>query len=158
VRAVDWVAADRRFDLFRDVDALVVSHRDGLETWLSLRTRVLDAVAAGCPVIVSEGGETAELLRRYGVGVTVPPGDASALSRALRIVLETGEETVAPKGGSERLIEEMSWPRVLEPLARFCRDPWRHPTRQAVRAGAIGERVRTVLRDVRSAIRPGRER
>jgi glycosyltransferase involved in cell wall biosynthesis len=153
VRAIDWVAADRRFDLFRDVDALVISHRDGPETWLSLRTRALDAVAAGCPVVVSDGGETAELLRRYGVGIVVAPGDAAAMAAALRNVLERGSGPATPHEATHELVEHMSWQRVLQPLARFVRNPWRHSTRQAVQAPTVGDRLRTIARAVGSSMR-----
>ncbi|HEX2253820.1 MAG TPA: hypothetical protein VHQ65_11185, partial [Thermoanaerobaculia bacterium] len=56
VRCFDWVASDRRYDLLRDVDVLAAPHRPSLETRLSLRTRFLDAAAAGCPVVVTAGG------------------------------------------------------------------------------------------------------
>lgn len=148
VRAIDWVPAVRRFDLFRDVDALVVSHRDGPETWLSLRTRVLEAAAAGCPVIVSDGGETAELVRRYRVGVTVRPGDAEAMASALRGVLEPEASSGVRSESRDRLNADFGWERALEPLARFCRDPWRHPTSRSVGRGSIGERLRGALRTI----------
>ena len=63
VQVLDWVPAERRYDLLRDVDLLVAPHRPSLETRLSLRTRFLDALAAGCPVVTSEGGTIARLLR-----------------------------------------------------------------------------------------------
>jgi glycosyltransferase involved in cell wall biosynthesis len=53
VLALDWIEADRRYDLLRDVDALVATHLPSLETRLSLRTRFLDALAAGCPVVTA---------------------------------------------------------------------------------------------------------
>jgi glycosyltransferase involved in cell wall biosynthesis len=83
VRALDWVPAERRFDLLRDVDLLVAPHRPSLETRLSLRTRFLDALAAGCPVVTTEGGVMSRLLREHGAGWVVPPGDAPALARAI---------------------------------------------------------------------------
>ncbi len=64
VQVHDWVPAERRYDLLRDVDLLVAPHRPSLETRLSLRTRFLDALAAGCPVVTSEGGAMSRLLIR----------------------------------------------------------------------------------------------
>ncbi len=147
VQAIDWAPADRRFDLFRDVDALVVCHRDGPETWLSLRTRVLDAVAARCAVIVTDGGGTAELLRRHGVGTIVPPADVGALAAALVDVLDERPPRSRPTAVTDRLIDAMSWHRVLEPLARFCRHPWCHPTRVPI---PVTRGLRAALRHIRT--------
>jgi len=87
VRALDWVPVERRYDLLRDVDLLVAPHRPSLETRLSLRTRFLDALAAGCPVVTSAGGAMSRLLREHGAGWVVPPGDAAALGRAIAAAL-----------------------------------------------------------------------
>ncbi|MEZ5313504.1 MAG: glycosyltransferase [Thermoanaerobaculia bacterium] len=56
VEVLDWVPAERRFDLLAEVDALVAPHRPTLETALSLRTRFVEALAVGCPVVTTEGG------------------------------------------------------------------------------------------------------
>ncbi len=92
VRALDWVPPERRFDLLRDVDVLVAPHRPSLETRLSLRTRFLDALAAGCPVVTSAGGAMSRLLGERGAGWVAPPGDAEALARCLVAAVGEGEE------------------------------------------------------------------
>jgi glycosyltransferase involved in cell wall biosynthesis len=131
VEVLDWVPAERRYDLLRDVDLLVAPHRPSLETRLSLRTRFLDALAAGCPVITSAGGTMSRLLREHGAGWVVPPGDAEALARALREVLTADEPALrARQLGARELLRAFSWDRVLEPLVRFCRDPRRDDTKE----------------------------
>ncbi|MGH2947774.1 MAG: glycosyltransferase, partial [Solirubrobacteraceae bacterium] len=47
-------------------------------------TKLLECMAAGRAVVLSAGGEAAELVRRTGVGVVVPPEDAAALAAAFR--------------------------------------------------------------------------
>jgi len=92
VLALDWVPAERRYDLLREVDLLVAPHRPSLETLLSLRTRFLDALAAGCPVVTSAGGTMARLLAAHGAGWVVPPGDPAALRAALVEALAGGPD------------------------------------------------------------------
>jgi hypothetical protein len=135
VRTVEWVPADRRYDLLRDVDLLVAPHRPSLETRLSLRTRFLDALAAGCPVVTSDGGAMSRLLREHRAGWTVPPGDAAALAaaiaEALREVLTAGPGPLSERReGARALLREFSWDRALAPLVRFCRNPRPDPTKE----------------------------
>ncbi len=123
VLALDWVPSARRYDLLREVDLLVSTHRETLETRLSLRTRFLDALAAGCPVVTSEGGAMSRLLRQHGAGWVVPEGDAGALGQAWREVLAGGEEVAKRRKAADALLDEFRWERVLEPLVAFLRSP-----------------------------------
>ncbi len=151
VRLVDWVPFERRYDLLRDVDLLVAPHRPSLETRLSMRTRFLDALAAGCPVVTSAGGTLGRLLVEHDAGWVCPPGDPQALAAALREALERPRAHAA---GAERLAGRFAWSRVLEPLAAFCRDPRRDPTREdfafrpetVAPADRLGFRLRRRLR------------
>jgi glycosyltransferase involved in cell wall biosynthesis len=130
VKTLDWVPAERRYDLLRDVDLLVAPHRPSLETRLSLRTRFLDALAAGCPVITSDGGTMSRLLREHRAGWVVPPGDADALAVAVREALTAEAATLeACRQGARELLRDFTWDRALEPLLRFCRDPRRDDTK-----------------------------
>jgi glycosyltransferase involved in cell wall biosynthesis len=128
VEALDWVPSERRFDLLRDVDLLVAPHRPTLETALSLRTRFLDALAAGCPVVTSAGGAMSRLLERHGAGWVVPAGDPPALAAALAQVL-AGERREGRQAGATRLLAEFQWDRALAPLVAFCRAPKRDETK-----------------------------
>jgi glycosyltransferase involved in cell wall biosynthesis len=120
VRAIDWVPAERRYDLLRDVDLLVAPHRPSLETRLSLRTRFLDALAAGCPVVTSEGGAMSRLLMEHRAGWVAPPGDAPALARLLAEALD---HPASHQEGARELLAAFRWDRALAPLVRFCREP-----------------------------------
>lgn len=131
VQVLDWVPAERRWDLLRDADVLVAPHRASVETRLSLRTRFLDALAVGCPVITTEGGTMARLLREHGAGRVVPEGDAAALAETLRTTLDEGEGTGKDtREGVRRLLDGFRWERVLEPLVAFCRAPVADPTKE----------------------------
>ncbi len=132
VQVIDWVPFERRWDLLRDVDLMVAAHRPGLESDLSLRTRCLDALAVGCPVVVTEGGALGRLLAGWQAGWTVPAGDQGALARALDLVLAGGPEVAARcTRGRERCAQEFGWDRVLQPLRAFCRRPERDPAKEA---------------------------
>ncbi len=128
VRLLDWVPSQRRYDLLRDVDLLVAPHRPTLETRLSLRTRFLDALAAGCPVITSEGGAMSQMLIEHHAGRVVPAGDSAALQAALVAAIE-GIDRAGYRAGAVTLLEEFRWERALAPLVEFCRAPRIDPTK-----------------------------
>jgi len=130
VELLDWVPGDRRYDLLRDVDLMVAPHRPSLETRLSLRTRFLDAAAAGCPSVTSEGGAMSRLLEHHRAGWVVPPADPGALAAALAEALTDPPAVERRRRGAAELAAAFAWDEVLAPLARWCRDPAADPTRE----------------------------
>jgi glycosyltransferase involved in cell wall biosynthesis len=154
VRSIDWTPAERRYDLLRDVDLLVAPHRPSLETRLSLRTRFLDALAAGCPVVTSAGGAMSRMLREHGAGWVVPPGDAGALAAALAEAVEDEAARERRRAGARELLHGFHWDRALAPLVRFCREPridvtkerWVHRLETAAPPDPLPFRARRKLR------------
>lgn len=152
---LDWVPFERRYDMLRDVDALAACHRPGLETELSLRTRFVDALAVGCPVLTTEGGTVPRLLREWDAGLVVPCGDVDALGAGLVELVAGGPEVDArARRGREQAMATFSWERSLAPLAAFLSAPRVDPTKEefafrprtAAPADGLGFRLRRWLR------------
>jgi glycosyltransferase involved in cell wall biosynthesis len=129
VRFVDWVPAERRHDLLAGVDVLAAPHRGSFESELAFRTRFLDALAAGCPVVASRGGALARRIEEHRAGWVVPVGDAAALAAAIDEALAPGGEAAARVARGRELAAEFAWPRVLAPLVRFLAEPGIDPTK-----------------------------
>jgi glycosyltransferase involved in cell wall biosynthesis len=130
IEAIDWVPAERRFDLLGDVEVLVAPHRPTLETALSLRTRFLEALAVGCPVATSGGGSLGRLLVERGAGWVTPPGDAPALAAALREILARGAGRSATIERGRALAREFETGKALAPLLDFVAAPRIEPTKE----------------------------
>ncbi|MEO8504743.1 MAG: glycosyltransferase family 4 protein [Acidobacteriota bacterium] len=142
VQALDWVPSERRYDLLRDVDLLVALHHPSLETQLSLRTRFLDAFAAACSVVVSEGGAVSRLVREHGAGWVVPAEDPPALAAALEQALGDDSERARRRIAGKALAESFTWDRALAPLVEFCRAPQQDPFKES-----FAHRVSTMAPD-----------
>jgi len=84
VTMLGTVPADRVPGLYAKSDAGAVLLRD-LEIFKgALPTKMLEAMAAGRPLLLAARGESAELVRRAGAGLVVAPGDPAALAGACR--------------------------------------------------------------------------
>ena len=79
VRFVGSVSREQVLRLFRAADASILS-----SAWENFPHTVVEALAVGCPVIATEVGGVPEVVRDGVNGLLVPPGDASALSAAIR--------------------------------------------------------------------------
>ena len=114
----DWVPYARRGAWLLQADCAVSAHHDHLETRFSHRTRLLDCLWAGLPVVCTRGDELAERMQREDLGATVAPEDPAALAAALAQVLDRGRDAYAERLAAAA--RELRWSRVAEPLVRLA--------------------------------------
>lgn len=124
-----WVPYGERQNYLLDADCGVTTHFEHVETTFAFRTRVLDYLWAGLPVVTTDGDSFADLVRSERLGVVVPADDADALADALEKVLYDDEFAAACRERITEVRESFTWESVLEPLTRFCRDPRPAPDR-----------------------------
>ncbi|CRK59742.1 glycosyltransferase domain containing protein [Alloactinosynnema sp. L-07] len=118
-----WVPYDQRQDWLLDADCGVTTHYEHVETTFAFRTRVLDYLWAGLPIVTTDGDSFAELVRAEGLGVVVPAEDVDALADALERVLYDTEFAQACQDRIAGVRERFTWENALAPLTAFCRDP-----------------------------------
>ncbi len=120
---VPWVPAAERFRLYREATVATVLHRPRFEAEISMRTRVLDFLGAGLPVVATAGGAMSRRLAEEKMGWVVPEGDEAALTEALAALLESAQlrSDFAERG--LKWAAGQSWDRVLAPLAEFLDAP-----------------------------------
>lgn len=117
----EWVAYADRGGWLLDAAVAVSCHRDQPETRFSFRTRLLDCLWAGLPVVCTEGDDLGDLVDRANLGQVVPAGDPAALADALAAVLAQGRDAYAERLGSAAAAYR--WPRVAATLAELIAAP-----------------------------------
>ncbi len=150
VRFLPWQPYERRWDVPLLADLAVVTHRAGLETELSLRTRLVDLLWLGMPVVTTVGGTMARVVEAVGAGVAVPPADPAALAEAILDLLAAPERRETASAAGREWAAGRTWSSVARPLLEFAHGPWRDPHRGAcsvaVRPRSLDERMMDRLR------------
>jgi len=131
----DWVDYDDRQNYLLDSDVGVSTHLQHVETQFSFRTRILDYLWAGLPIVATSGDTFAGILREHGLGLVVPPEDVDALTDALRRLLDDDALAQSCRDAIATYVPGATWSAALQPLIRFCRSPRRAPDL----VGAFGE-------------------
>jgi len=118
-----WVPYEERQNYLLDADLGVSTHYQHVETTFSFRTRILDYLWAGLPIVSTEGDSFGDLVAKEGLGVSVPERDEVALAAALESLLFDEEAGALARANVARVREEFTWEKVLAPLVEFCRNP-----------------------------------
>lgn len=127
VASEGWVPYDQRQGWLLEADLGVTTHLDHVETEFSFRTRVLDYLWAGLPVVTTAGDSMAALVEAEGLGAVVPPGDVGALADALERLLADPDHRRACAERVAAVAPRFRWSTVVAPLLAFLDDPRRAP-------------------------------
>jgi|GEM_PF-245330 len=143
----DWVAYDQRAAYLLDADLGTSIHLDHLETRFSFRTRLLDYIWAGLPMVISGGDSISEFVAAEGLGQVLPVNaNAGQVAAAILAVLRTPRTEFA--GRFAAVQPTVTWDRVAAPLLRFAAAPYFAADRLAAGQSLYpsdAERVRTDL-------------
>lgn len=126
----DWLPYNDWPNVLLESDVALALALDTLETRLAFRSRVLEYIWAGLPIITTRGDATSDLVARYQLGEVVgfqdPPGVASAIDRLLEIPRQVWGLR------SEQVRRDYTWERVAQPLIEYCLHPWRAADKEAL--------------------------
>jgi glycosyltransferase involved in cell wall biosynthesis len=116
-----WVPYDDVPDYLLEADAGVCAYSDHLETYYSFRTRFMDLLWAGVPIICTKGDTLAEMIEQEGLGLAVPPGDPIAMAHAIRSLLDDQEGQERIRKRIQQVRQRLTWEQAMTPLIDFCR-------------------------------------
>ncbi len=133
-----WSPYKQRQNYLLAADIGVNIHSRHVETTFAHRTRILDYLWAGLPVVTTEGGALSDLVERNGLGRTVRFEDVGDCARAILELCDDSAEYERVRTRVVRFRERMAWPQTVEPLVELIEAP-QSPVqgRLAVRAFAL---------------------
>ena len=136
----DWVPYEERENYLLEADLGVSLHLPHIETHFAFRTRLLDCLWAGLPMVVTGGDTLADLVCAHGLGRVVAPEDADGVAEAILALLAEPAPRAARAEAFACVRRRFSWERAVAPLVRFCADPRPAPDLAAgdVPADAVG--------------------
>jgi len=115
-----WVPYESRQNYLLDANLGLVTHRLNLETYYSNRTRVLDYLWAGLPVVSVSGDWWSDVIEREGLGCVAAP-DPAALAEAILEVADTPRAQYSQR--MRTVAERYTWHKTTQALCSFCRNP-----------------------------------
>lgn len=135
-----WVSYEERQAYLVEVDAGVSSHMDSIETRFSFRTRVLDYLWAGLPILTTEGDGMAELVAAERLGEVIRYGDVEGWKQAILHLASEREHAAAIRKRVQATAPRFRWAEAAKPLLAYCAAPYRTPRSMKI-AGSNGDHV-----------------
>jgi len=105
-----WLTPPEVADVLAETTVAVFPYRAEIDQSGAL----LQALGAGVPGVVYDVGGLGEVVRTFGAGRVVPPGDVEALTASLRELLDDPAALAAARAGAERARDELTWDAAAE--------------------------------------------
>jgi glycosyltransferase involved in cell wall biosynthesis len=91
-------------------------HFDHLETRFSFRTRILDYLWAGLPIITTRGDSFAELVEEKNLGRAVPYENPEAIAVAIVEMYDNPKKYQHFASNSKSVASDFHWEKCVEPI------------------------------------------
>ncbi len=134
-RIAGWVSKKELDQIQKTASAAVYADIPCGETLLGARTRVLDWVSRGIPVVCTKGAEISQVISDFGMGISVAGEDPEALGEAF-LKLASEPDTVEEIKRSQESWRNGagSMDSVFKPLIEWCSNPVILPRTQLCKA------------------------
>ncbi len=137
----DWVPYEERQNYLLEADVGISLHLDHIESRLAFRTRLLDYLWTGLPILATKGDLLGEELSKQGLAKLVAPHDVAGTARTILDMLQAAPSPQERKRRIQAALRKYRWDTIIRPLANFCADPYfaadkaYHPTAHPPRRG-----------------------
>jgi glycosyltransferase involved in cell wall biosynthesis len=148
----EWVGYKDRGIWLSAADCGVSTHFDHAETRYSFRTRILDYLWAGLPIICTEGDVLADVVHDQHLGWVVPPEDENCLVAAILALAEDPSARETIRANVRKAAAEATWSRASVNLLRFCENPYRTTSTSSRRRSGPVERAEATLGVLRTGL------
>ncbi len=118
-----WVPYHERHNYLLESDAGIITHPQHIETRFSFRTRILDYIWTGLPIISTRGDSLSGLIEKEQMGITVVEDDPVALAHAIIRMASDKSFHAKCADNVKRIKPRFYWEEVTKPLLDYCKDP-----------------------------------
>lgn len=115
-----WVDYNDRHNYLLDADVGISGHFDNPETRFSFRTRMLDYLWCGLPIIATKGDVFGDALTGQRIGISVDFEDEDGWVQAISTMMNDTKALDAVRIEVLRYSEQFRWDRVVKPLLELC--------------------------------------
>lgn len=118
-----WISYAERQNYLLAADIGLNIHGRHVETTFAYRTRLLDYLWAGLPIVTTEGGALSDLVERNGLGRTVRFEDVDDCARAILELCDEPDRYARTRDRVARFRQQLTWQRAVEPLVELIDAP-----------------------------------
>lgn len=119
----EWVPYEERQNYLLEADLGVSLHLNHVESRFSFRTRFLDHLWTGLPLLATEGDVMSAELVQLGLARTVKVGDVKGVAQAVLEMMDDPSLRQRYQANRDQITATYQWETVARPLVEFCAHP-----------------------------------
>lgn len=140
-----WVDYDRRQNFFLDADVGISSHFDNPETRFAFRTRMLDYLWCGLPIVATRGDVFADDIKTHRLGLVVDYESVGDWYAALKKMNDNAGFRMNCKQSIAIFSRTLTWPAVMHKFTKNMQRGLVAADREVIRKYASKKSIRLGL-------------
>lgn len=150
-----WIDYKERHNYLLDADIGVSAHYNNPETVFSFRTRMLDYLWCGLPIVATKGDVFGDALAKEQCGISVDYESVDGWTSALNSLIHSPDELKKLREGSRRFAEQFRWETLVSKFSDRCRNLSPSPDRDFIRKNFAASPTSTLLQRLKGAYSRG---
>jgi glycosyltransferase involved in cell wall biosynthesis len=128
VRFIDTLPRDALIDEYTNSSVAWDIMTRNAERELAFTSRTVEYLWCGLPVVYNNYSEISDYIRDFNAGWIIDPADELQIKATVREILQDPAKVLLKGANAQRLVREcLTWDKTIEPLDRYCRNPFRVP-------------------------------
>jgi glycosyltransferase involved in cell wall biosynthesis len=123
IESLAWTPPAALPELLAEASCALCLAHDGIEHRLAQRTRLLDLLSAGVPIVCTQGDALGARAVEAGAATAIPAGDFEGAARALSALLGDADARRAQTHAGRRLATELAPEQTLAEAVQWLAAP-----------------------------------
>ena len=123
IESLPWTSPAALPELLAEASCALCLAHDGIEHRLAQRTRLLDLLSAGVPIVCTQGDALGARAVEAGAATAIPAGDSEGAARALTALLGDADARRAQMQAGRRLATELAPEQTLAEAVQWLAAP-----------------------------------
>jgi hypothetical protein len=121
VYVFDWIDHEKIPSIYNESDMFILTHFQNLETELSYRVRMTEALWGRLPIICDGGDVVSDSIKEHNLGIVM---DGSTPKQAAKLIAKLDEKDKKRfRSNIDSFIKTQTWENIICPLDDFCKNP-----------------------------------
>ncbi|MCM2325831.1 MAG: glycosyltransferase, partial [Candidatus Woesearchaeota archaeon] len=123
IYVLDWIEHDKIPSIYNESDMFIAAHFQSLETELSYRVRMTEALFGRLPIICDGGDVVSDMVKENKLGMVI---EGSSPKETAKMIAEiTEKDKLQFRKNIEKFIKTQTWDSLITPLDVFCKNPFK---------------------------------
>ena len=146
----DWLDSEDIASVYNESDLFIVTYENSLETLLSYRVRMMNALMGKLPVISEKGDVVSEMIEKNNLGLIFDNKSPKEIAEKISNLQKSDIKKI--KNNIKKFLPYHYWEKIIDPIDNFCKNPKKDNSKESFKFSKFLDERRELTIQLRNEI------